>query len=58
MNLLILLGALFLSLAIAIPLLEKRAPRLSAEQQQRLSRWILPLVGLSLVIALFRHWLN
>ncbi|MBD2858224.1 hypothetical protein IB286_04320 [Spongiibacter sp. KMU-158] len=58
MNLLIILGLLFLSLFLIIPLLEKRAPQLSSEQQQRLSRWILPLVGLSLVIALFKHFLS
>ncbi len=52
------IGLLFLSLWLLIPLIEKHAPQASPEQQQRLSRWILPLVALGIVIALLREFMS
>lgn len=54
-TMLTLVAAIFIALFLLLPLIEKFSPRASPEQQQRLSRWILPLVGLSLVIALIKH---
>jgi hypothetical protein len=57
-TLLSLLAVLFIALIIIIPVIERYAPKANAEQQAKLSRWILPLVGLSLVIALFKNFLS
>lgn len=55
MTLLTILGILLVALAVTIPLLERFSPRLSPQTQQRMSRWILPLVALGLVMALLRQ---
>lgn len=53
-----LIGVLVLALFIVVPLVERFGPRPSPEQTQKISRWILPLVGLSLVLALAREFLQ
>ncbi|NKI17650.1 hypothetical protein HCU74_09480 [Spongiibacter sp. KMU-166] len=58
MALITILGFLALSLIVLIPLIERFSPQMSAEKQQSISRWILPLVGVSIVIALFKHWMG
>ncbi|WP_372863653.1 hypothetical protein [Spongiibacter sp.] len=49
------IGLLFISLFVLLPIIEKYAPKTSVEQQQRLSRWILPLVAVGIVLALIKH---
>ena len=55
-NLLLVIGLVFAILFILTKLLEGRAKPLSAEQQQRLSRWIMILVAVSLLLSLIRLW--
>lgn len=55
-NLVIILAVLFGALFLFIHLTERVAKPLDAKQAARLSRWILPLVGMALVIQLFRHY--
>ena len=50
MNVLILLGLLFVALVIIVPLIEKSNMRMSEQQMSKWGRWILPLVILVLVI--------
>jgi hypothetical protein len=57
-NLLTILAILFIALIVLVPLIEKFAPRPSPEQQANIRRWILPLVGLSLVLALFKSFMS
>ncbi|MEX1669585.1 hypothetical protein AB4876_11750 [Zhongshania guokunii] len=57
-TLLSLLAILALSLVVIIPLLERFAPKANPEQQAKISRWILPLVGVMLVIALIKSAIN
>lgn len=54
-NLLTILVVLFVALLVIVPMVERFAPRPTPEQTQRMSRWILPLVGLSLIIALIKQ---
>ncbi len=53
-NLLIILALLFAILFLLVKVLEGRAKPLSAEQQGRLSRWIVILVFISIVLGLVR----
>lgn len=55
-NLLLVIGLVFAILFILTKVLEGRAKPLSAEQQQRLSRWIIILVAASLLLSLIRLW--
>ncbi len=57
-TMLALVAAIFISLFLLVPLIEKYVPRASPEQQQRISRWILPLVAVGIVVALLQHLLN
>ncbi|WP_269620369.1 hypothetical protein [Zhongshania sp. BJYM1] len=57
-NLVTILAFLFIALLVFVPLIERFAPRASPEQQSKISRWILPLVGLSLVVALFKSFMS
>ena len=50
-NLLLILGVLFLSLLLLTKLLEGRAEPMTADQQQRLSRWILIALLASLLLS-------
>ena len=54
MEVLILLGVLFLALFIIEPLIERSKMRVSPETASKISRWIWPLVMISLVIQLIR----
>jgi uncharacterized membrane protein len=56
-NLLLLLLAIFGGLAVISFVLERIARPMEPEKVQRLSRWIYPLVGLSLVLASLRYFL-
>jgi hypothetical protein len=55
MNLLLVLAALFIALALVVKLLEGRAQPLTAQQQQRLSRWLMALVAASLLLSLLHQ---
>lgn len=55
MNLLLVLAALFIALALVVKLLEGRAQPLTAQQQQRLSRWLMVLVAASLLLSLLHQ---
>lgn len=46
------LGILFISLIIIVPLIERFGPRMSQESLAKMSRWVLPLVALLLVVQL------
>lgn len=54
MTVLIILGILFASLFIVIPLLERSKMRMSDENLQKISRWIWPLMMILLVAQLIR----
>ncbi len=57
-TLLLLLLFIFGGVALMVVLGEKFAKPLPPEKLRRLSRWILPLVGLSILIQMFRYWWN
>jgi hypothetical protein len=52
MVLLTILGVLFISLIVIIPLIEKFGPRPDNDQLNKIRRWILPVFGLMLLIQL------
>lgn len=54
MTVLIILGILFASLFIVIPLLERSKMRMSNEDLQKITRWIWPLMMILLVVQLIR----
>ncbi|MEH6551300.1 MAG: hypothetical protein V7711_18625 [Pseudomonadales bacterium] len=54
-NLLLILGLLFVSLFVLVKVLDGRAKPLDGEQQSRLSKWIMLLVFILLITALFRE---
>lgn len=56
-KLFLLLLAIFAGLALISFVLERIAQPMEPEKVQRLSRWIYPLVGLSLVLATLRYYL-
>jgi hypothetical protein len=55
MTVLIILGVLFLSLLVILPLLEKMQFRMSDESQAKMSRWILPLLVIVAVVQLIMY---
>lgn len=52
MEVLIILGVLFLALIIVVPLIERSNMRISSETASKVARWIWPLIMVSLVIQL------
>ncbi|MDU0354863.1 hypothetical protein RS130_13930 [Paraglaciecola aquimarina] len=56
MTVLIILGVLFVALVVLVPLIEKSNFNLSNEQMSKFSRWILPLLVISVVIQLIMHY--
>lgn len=54
MTLIIILVVLFATLAIAVTLLEKSSFRMSEASMAKWSRWIVPLIAISLLIQLIR----
>ena len=52
MEVLIILGVLLVALLIIVPLIERSKMRISGETAGKLSRWIWPLIMVSLVIQL------
>lgn len=57
MTLLLILLAIAAGVALLVLLGERHFRPLSPRQQQRLQRWLWPLVGASLVLALLDHYL-
>jgi uncharacterized membrane protein len=57
-DLLLILVAIFGGVALLSFILERIAKPMEPEQVQRISRWIYPLVGLSLVLAALRYYLQ
>ena len=56
MTALIIVAILFISLLIAIPLLERSKFRLSGEQMGKLGRWVLPLMIIAIILQLIFHY--
>lgn len=57
-TLLLLLLFIFGGVALMVVLGEKFAKPMEPDKLQRISRWILPLVALSILIQMFRYWWN
>jgi hypothetical protein len=57
-NLITILAVLFIALMVLVPMIERFGPRPSSEQQVKIRRWILPLVGLSLALALLKSFMG
>jgi hypothetical protein len=55
-TLLLLLLFIFGGVALMVVLGEKFAKPMEPEKLQRITRWILPLVALSILIQMFRYW--
>jgi hypothetical protein len=55
-NLLLVLVLVFGGVALMVVLGERFASPLDPEQMRKVQRWILPLVGLSIVISLARYY--
>ncbi len=56
-NLILLLLMIFAGVALMVVLGERFARPLDAEQSSRLSRWLLPLVGIMLLLSLLDYYL-
>jgi hypothetical protein len=56
-TLLLLLLFIFGGVALMVVLGERFAKPLEPEKMQRISRWILPLVGIAIVLQMFRYWM-
>lgn len=57
MNLVIIIGILFLALIILVPLIEKSNMRVSEESSAKISRWIYPLLIISVIAVLLKNFL-
>lgn len=57
-DLLLILVGIFGGIALLSFVLERIAKPMEPEQMQRISRWIYPLVGLSIVLAGLRYYLQ
>ena len=56
--LLIILGVLFATLIIVIPLLEKHGTERSPEELQKISRYMMPLMIVMLIAMAFRYFVS
>ena len=57
-NLFFLLLCIFGGIALLVLVLERVAKPMEPEQAQRLSRWIVPLVGVSLALAALKYFMQ
>lgn len=55
-NLFKLLLILFAAVAAMVFVLERFGKAMEADQQAKLSRWVLPLIAILLIAQLFRHY--
>lgn len=56
MTLLIIIGVLFISLILIVPLVEKNSATFNNEKLRGMSRWIFPALAFLLVLQLIRHY--
>ena len=56
MALLVILLCLAVAVTLMVVLGEKHLRPMSPERQRALQRWLLPLIGLSLVLSLLQHY--
>ncbi len=56
-NLFLLLLAIFGGVALMVVVLERFGSPMEPDKQARLARWIWPLVGISIVLAILNHYL-
>lgn len=56
MTLFKILGLLFITLIVLIPLIERYGPRPDEAKLGRINRWIMPLIATLLVAQLLAHW--
>ncbi len=56
MSLLTILAVLFITLIIAVPLLERFGKPHESEEVSGMSKWILPLAAILIVIQMFVYW--
>ncbi len=52
MEVLVIIGILFLALFVIIPLIERSKMRISSEESAKIARWIWPLIMIALIIQL------
>lgn len=57
-TLLALLLAIFIGVALMVTLGERFAKPMEPEQMQKLSRWIMPLVGIALIAGIVKYYLQ
>ena len=57
-NLMLILLLIFAGVAVMVVVGERFAKPADPEQMQKISRWIMPLVGLSLVLGLLKYYWN
>jgi cadmium resistance protein CadD (predicted permease) len=57
-TLILLLLFIFAGVALMVVLGEKFAKPIESEKLQKISRWILPLVALSIIIQMFIYWMQ
>lgn len=55
-NLLLVLGALFIGLIVMVNLAKMFGPNSESPNIRKLSRWIIPLLMISLILQLLRHY--
>ncbi|MGJ8682646.1 hypothetical protein [Paraglaciecola sp.] len=56
MTVLIILGILFISLVVIVPLIERSNFQMSNEQMGKFGRWILPLLVISIIIQIIMYY--
>ncbi|MCW8107967.1 hypothetical protein OPS25_05595 [Alteromonas ponticola] len=52
MEVLVIIGVLFLALFLIIPLIERSKMRISNEESAKIARWIWPLIMIALIVQL------
>ncbi|MCW8090700.1 hypothetical protein [Alteromonas sp. ASW11-130] len=52
MEVIVIIGILFLALFLVIPLIERSKMRISSEESAKIARWIWPLVMIALIVQL------
>ena len=57
-NLMLILLLVFAGVALMVVLGERFAKPADPEQMQKISRWIMPLVGLALMLSLLKYYWN
>ena len=58
MTIIYILGILFITLFVVVKLVENSKMRISDEDTSKISRWILPLVGVAIIVQLIMFLLR